>query len=104
MLEETGARSYDSGMADFDSTKSKKSAKKSDDGKSGQITIRISPIARARLEYIAEREYRSLNLQIEKFLNDALKDWQESSDEGWPQHLRNEAAYKQWQDFRDVGF
>jgi hypothetical protein len=69
---------------------------KKDEPKSGQITIRISPIARARLEFIAKQEYRSLNLQVEKFLVQAIQEWSASHLEygNWPPELVD--------DFQDV--
>lgn len=40
-----------------------------------QITLRIPAVRREWLEHIAEKEYRSLNQQIEKFLDEAVERW-----------------------------
>lgn len=55
-----------------------------------QLTVRVSPLMRKQLEYVAGREYRALNDQVKKFLADALDRWvldQREAPEGYPTGL-----------------
>lgn len=44
-----------------------------------QITIRFDTKLRGQIEWIAGREYRSVNQQIEKMLADAVARWLEAN-------------------------
>lgn len=40
-----------------------------------QVTVRLHPLLRRRLEYIAQLEVRSMSQQVERFAQDGVNAW-----------------------------
>ena len=50
--------------------------------KPAQLTIRIAPLLRQQLEYIARQEFRTLNDQVHKMLASSVTDWERENQPG----------------------
>ena len=56
----------------------RKDKKEKSTTKSEVITIRLDPYTKAKLEYISNKEYRPLSLQIRKIIEDFIREYEKT--------------------------